>query len=92
MACAFAGLPQERSWGRNHPADPDDFCRCLLLLEAVPEAREHLEKVAKISRVWENIVDNFEKLETMFLDEVGLNWCKATSAPKTYEFMKSLGC
>ena len=37
MACAAAGLEQDKTWFNNHPSDPDDLNRCLLLLEQVPE-------------------------------------------------------
>jgi len=92
MASAIAEIKVEHSWPGNHPHDPDDFNRCLLFLECVPEARKHLDKVANISDVWKNIVENFDTLEQMFLDEVGLNWSNATKASKTYKYMKSLGC
>jgi hypothetical protein len=48
MACAAAGLPSDKS----HPCDPDDLNRCLLLLEAVPEIRNKMDKVAAISDTW----------------------------------------
>lgn len=87
MAMAACSLPSDGSY----PHDPDDLNRCLLLmLEAVPEVRQQFAKVAAISRPWANFIENWEKLEAMFLEEVGLNWSKAQSAPKTYEFMKSL--
>lgn len=41
MARAFMDLK-----GRtDHPYDPDDLNRCLLLLDAVPEARQHMNKI-----------------------------------------------
>ena len=46
MALAAAGMPNDKS----HPYDPDDLNRCLLLLEAVPEIRQHMDKVAAIVR------------------------------------------
>lgn len=86
MAMAACDMPTDGAY----PSDPADLNRCLLMLEAVPEARQQFAKVAAISRPWANFIENWEKLEAMFLEEVGLNWSKAQSAPRTYEFMKSL--
>lgn len=86
MAMAACDMPTDGAY----PSDPADLNRCLLMLEAVPEVRQQFAKVAAISRPWANFIENWGKLEAMFLEEVGLNWSKAQSAPKTYEFMKSL--
>lgn len=86
MACAVIGSQSDESY----PLDPADFNRCLLLLEAVPEVREHFDKIAKVSDTWKTLIDNWKKLEKMFLDEVGLDWTHGTSAPKTYDFMQEL--
>ena len=87
MACAVADLPIS---DRYHPADPDDLNRCLLLIEAVPEIRDHMDKVAAISGTWARLVARWDEIEQCFLDEVGLNWVKARSAPKTYALMRSI--
>ena len=92
MARAVTGLPQNSRWGSSTPSDPDDLNRCLLFLKAVPEAREHMDKVAALSEDWAKLVKNWDVLEKTFLDEVGLDWHKAKSAPKTYVLMKKLGC
>jgi len=88
MACAAADLPNDKS----HPHDPDDLNRCLLLLEAVPEIRNCMSKIAGISDTWAKLVARWDEAEQSFLDEVGLNWTKARSAPKTYQLMKDIGC
>jgi len=88
MALAAIEMPHDRS----HPYDPDDLNRCLLLLEAVPEIREHFNNVAAISDTWAKLIGRWDEVEQCFLDEVGRNWCKAHSAPKTYDLMKSVGC
>jgi len=92
MASVLTGLPVNKSFFGNHPHDPDDLNRCLLFLKAVPEARDHLDKIAAISDVWKKLVDNWEVLEKTFLEEVGLDWCKGHKASKTYDLMKKLGC
>ncbi len=86
MAMAVCDMPNNG----DHPWDPADLNRCLLFLKAVPEARQHMHKVAALSPVWKQLVDHWEEIEASFLDEVGLDWCKTTSAPNTYLLMKDV--
>lgn len=88
MALAAVDVPNDKS----HPYDPDDLNRCLLLLEAVPEIRNKMDKVAAMSDTWGKLVARWDEVEQCFLDEVGLNWSKARRATKTYELMKEIGC
>ena len=88
MALCLAG----KKGPSDHPRDPDDFNRCLLFLEAVPEARQHLHKLKALSPIWDRLVDHWQEIESSFLDEVGFDWCKARSAPRTYDLMKAVGC
>lgn len=92
MACAVAGNPPEKSHFGNHPSDPDDLNRCLKFLSMVPEARQHFDKVAALSKTWAKLIARWDEVEQCFLDEVGFNWCKARSAPKTFALMKEIGC
>jgi len=86
MAMAACGLRNDGSY----PSDPDDLNRCLLLLEAVPEVREHFDKIAAVGVVWGRLVARWDEIEQSFLDEVGLNWSKAQSGGKTYYLMKEV--
>ena len=86
MALAVCGINGDA----DHPWDPDDLNRCLLFLEAVPEARSHMEKVASLSPTWGRLVARWDEIEAAFLSEVGRDWCKARSAPKTYALMKKI--
>ena len=88
MALASIGISNDKS----HPYDPDDLNRCLLLLEAVPEIRQHFDEVAAISDTWAKLVSQWDEVEQCFLDEVGLNWAKGDRASRTYELMKAIGC
>ena len=88
MALASIGASNDGS----HPHDPADFNRCLLLLEQVPEIRNHMEKIAAINDSWAKLVARWDDVEQSFLDEVGFDWSKASSAPKTYKLMKEVGC
>ncbi len=88
MAIASIGSNNDGS----HPYDPDDLNRCLLLLEAVPEIRQHMDKLAAINETWGKLIGRWDEVEQCFIDEVGLSWTKGRSAPKTYKLMKDIGC
>jgi hypothetical protein len=74
--------------GTSHPFDPDDLRRCVLFLQAVPEARQHMPKVRELSAQWAKLVDNWDELEKTLLEEIknGSMW-----AGKTWDKMKALG-
>lgn len=84
MAMTACGLPSDKSY----PLDPDDLNRCLLLLEAVPEVRDHFPQIADLGEVWGRLIASWDVIEATFIDEVGLNWCKGDRAPNTYALMK----
>lgn len=88
MACAVAGIPANGAF----PHDPADLNRCLLFLEAVPEARNNLGKVALLNDQWACIIARWAEVESCFLTEVGLNWSKGRNlrATKTYALMKEV--
>lgn len=75
---------------RYHPADPSDLMRCILLLDAAPEVRDAFPVIREISPQWAVIIDNWDALRDMLIDEVGMDWCNNTSAPLTWGRMKSL--
>ncbi len=70
----------------THPSDPDDFRRCYLLLETVPEWKAKMDRMKPVSPVWSNLVDNWAKLTEMLLEQM------AGKKNKMYQFMKELGC
>jgi len=84
MAMTACGLPSDK----DYPLDPDDLNRCLLMLQAVPEVRDHFDEIAALSPVWERLIERWAEIEASFLEEVGLDWSKANSAPKTYKMMQ----
>ena len=73
------------------PCDPADFNRCLQLIMAVPELKDHLYKMKKINKQWEKLIDNWDSLEQCFISEVGENWCNGGRATITYNAMKGMG-
>jgi hypothetical protein len=74
----------------SHPHDPDDLDRCLALLEAVPELRDDIRKMAQVSPYWAALIDRWHEIKRSHIDEVGLGWTKAKSAPKTYALMREI--
>jgi len=79
-----------RDWPSNHPHDPADFNRCLLLVAQVPHVREAFPAIAKLSPQWRTIIEHWDELEAMFVGEAGLNWEKAGQAPNTFARMRDL--
>lgn len=84
MAMAVCEIPCDN----DYPLDPSDLNRCLLMLKAIPEVRDHFDKVAALSPIWKRLIDRWDEIEACFLEEVGLNWSKGDSAPKTYKLMQ----
>lgn len=69
----------------DHPHDPDDFKRCYLLLETVPEWKSRLNELKGLSPAWSNLVDNWDQLTYMLQEQM------ATGEPNgMYEFMQQL--
>lgn len=87
MWLAFDTVPREP---HCHPHDPSDFDRCLKLLDAAPWLRENLHKMARLGHEWAALVSRWDEIEASHLDEVGLGWTKARSAPKTYALMREI--
>ena len=48
----LTGIFVGNRYADSYPRDPADFRRCELLLRAVPEAREHLGRLATKGAVW----------------------------------------
>lgn len=65
---------------KDHPYDPDDFKRCYGLLKFVPEWRDELHKVKKLSPIWARLIDNWDTLTEMYeRKDIGM-----------YDFMQTL--
>ena len=89
MALVMAGIPLDDN-DRSHPWDPADLSRCLLFLEAVSEARQHMDLFRVISEKWNALIDSWAEIETTLLEEVGLHPGDGARAPKTYALMKKV--
>ena len=67
------------------PSDPSDLIRCILLLTYVPEFKRRLVEMSDVSHRWKIIVDNWDELESMVLEEQPTG-----CAPNTYKRMTEL--
>lgn len=67
------------------PSDPSDLIRCILLFTYVPGFKHRLVEMSDVSPQWKIIVDNWDELEMMVLEEQPTG-----SAPKTYKRMTEL--
>lgn len=76
--------------GTNAPMDLGDLNRCMKLLRDVPEVRHHFKHIASLSPKWKKLIDNWNDLETLFHEEVGIdNFCGKQNT-KTNELLKTL--
>ena len=73
----------------DHPYDPDDFSRCYKLLQAVPEWKIELHKLKLLSKEWDNLVENWDKLTEMFEENQRTGWQNSKKIGM-YEFMQTL--
>lgn len=73
------------------PADPADLGRCLRLLELFPEWKQRMPEMASVSKNWAKVIPHWNAAAAMMEEEVGVYLTKGRSAPKTYDFMKSVG-
>ena len=86
IAAAFMGVPDAR---RDHPWDPADLGRCLRLIELVPEIRDgFVERMSVLSPTWKALAERWEEMSACMADEVGIDYSKGQSAPRTYALMK----
>ena len=92
------GLSSETMWNClmdntdfpiSWPYDPDDFSRCYKLLQAVPEWRLKLYKLKPLSKEWNNLIENWDKLTGMFEENRRTHW-ENSEKIGMYEFMQTL--
>lgn len=69
------------------PHDPSDMLRCMKLLEAIPEIRDHFPTIAKRVPTFKGIIEQWDELaEVMSRECVGDKW----RAPDAYKMIKEL--
>lgn len=86
---AFTALGQKCEV--HHPLDPADLNRCIKLVRSCPSVKERFNDIACLNAEWNTIINHWDELEKMFIDEVGYDWSKSDSAPNTCRRMKELG-
>lgn len=91
MFTHITGVDASGTWGFDPPCDPDDFRRCRLLLEQVPELVENLGFMRSVSPTWACLVDDWEIICTT-MDEETPNWRNPNGsgqfANATYKLIK----
>ena len=90
MFGAITGLYINES--KYPPSDPSDFYRCYKLIKEVPEFKSGLYKVSKISKTWENIINNWDKLSKLLEQQIEHKENRVKLTSEMYNFMKKLGC
>ncbi len=93
------GMSSEAIWAHmqgvskpyyEHPGDPADLGRCLRLLKLIPEWKPRIYEMSKHSKEWAVFTAHWDELEHMMDQEVGIDWSKGKSAPKTFKRMCEL--
>lgn len=90
LAVSLVNQDSAKSVAKDHPRDPADLERCLLLLNAVPELRDRLSIMKSVSKEWNALIDQWEKVEATFKHETGFPSLRWNSAPQTYELMQTI--
>lgn len=75
---------------KSYPHDPDDLNRCLLLLDLIPEWAPRMAEMAQHGPQWKGLAERWDEITDCFIAEAGLDWCKASGAPKTYRLMRDI--
>lgn len=91
IAYKMLGVRSTKEWD-SHPKDPDDFRRCLLLVDRVPGIRKKIGKMRRVSRFWRELIDHWDDIEKCFKIEVP-NYsgnCLGSRAPMTYDLMQKI--
>ncbi|MDA8647049.1 hypothetical protein N9M08_07010 [Porticoccaceae bacterium] len=88
LACASAGLEFKKV---AHPKTPEDINRCLILLKTVPELRLPMQhKMPCLSESWAALTEQWDDIESIFLEEAGLGFIKSAYAPKTSALLREI--
>jgi hypothetical protein len=85
----ITGFPALGSWAPDHPHDAMDLGRCIRLLSAEPELRRQLWKMRSCSPVWAALVDRWDELTTIYLEEVDYP-PPGTDSCRTYDLMRAI--
>ena len=85
-SCALRTVAEARNrFAAYLPSDPADFGRCHRLLERFPAWRERLPEVAGCFPEWRPLVDAWDELTALYLEELPTGKCS-----KLYDRMQEL--
>lgn len=80
----------ERGFPFHYPHDPSDLCRCLRLLESVPEFAPRIGEMAGVSSVWTALVAHWVEIVALLENEAPKWREREGTAPKTYARMREI--
>ena len=63
----------ERPQGFQHPHDPGDLHRCMLLLRRIPEWAPRMPEMSERSECWKALIGSWPQILAAFHDEAGPN-------------------
>lgn len=89
LARETAGLPHPTSGlfcGIWAPSDPADLRRCRLLIDAVPEARQAVDKLAAKHDGWRGLAADWDEINRLYDEEAAGGW--TDKEHPTYRAMK----
>lgn len=89
LARETAGLPHPTKGsfgGIWAPSDPADLRRCRLLIEAVPEARQAVDRLAEKHDGWRGLAADWNEINRLYDEEAATGW--KNDAHPTYRAMK----
>lgn len=82
----MAGVLSGRFTCENrHPLDPSDLGRCLRMLDACPELKPHVGRMAEHGPVWASLADEWDDLTALYQRELA-----SGSAPQCYARMREI--
>lgn len=90
IARHMLGLPEGGYGAWAYPCDPGDLGRCLRLLVNIPEWKPRIHEMASHGPIWAALVARWDDLAASMEAEVGIDWTKGKSAPRTYELMRKI--
>jgi hypothetical protein len=90
VTCAMANTLVPSSWDEGYPRDPADIGRCFRAIDKMPWARRGLDILAGTLPRWRALAARWDEIRQVMNDEVGIDWSRGKSAPKTYGLMEEI--
>lgn len=92
LAFLALGIPMQEGDKYCSIKGPLQFNACLLMLHRIPDLKKMFPRVAAVSRTWKNIIDAWDEIEAVFLEEAGWDWSRQSpdGASRTLEMISKL--